>query len=106
MALQCARCGRTLEERARFCSNCGLAAEKLGSSRLFRPKAGRKIAGVCQGFAIRYGWDPVVVRLVAVLLLFLLIPIGILAYLVLWLIMPEEQLALTAGMPLNPVNPV
>jgi phage shock protein PspC (stress-responsive transcriptional regulator) len=55
---------------------------------MFRPREGRVIAGVCAGFALRYGWDPVVVRLLVVLGAFL----GgsfLLAYVVAWIIIPE-----------------
>ena len=49
------------------------------------------IAGVCGGLAKYLGWDPSIVRL-----LYLIISIvsaafpGILVYIILWLVMPEE----------------
>ncbi len=49
------------------------------------------IAGVCGGFAETYGWDPSVVRIIYVLLsLFSAGFPGILVYLILWLVIPEE----------------
>ena len=58
--------------------------------RLVRPKAGRKIAGVCIGIANYLNVDPTVVR---VIWIFLLIPggfPGLVPYVILWLLMPEE----------------
>ncbi len=58
--------------------------------RLFRSKKDRMIAGVCGGIAEYFGIDPVIVRLVAVLLL---IPgglPGLLPYIVLWFVVPEN----------------
>jgi phage shock protein C len=65
-----------------------------GSSRLkpalVRPRKGRRIAGVCVAIAERYGWDPTIVRLVAVLSIFLPGP-QVLAYLILWLVIPSDD---------------
>lgn len=49
----------------------------------------RWIGGVCSGVADRYGVDPVVVR-VATFLLFLLGGIGVSAYLVAWVLLPDS----------------
>ena len=58
--------------------------------RLVRPREGRRIAGVCAGIAEHFGWDPTIVRLVAVLSIFLPGP-QVLAYLILWLVMPSDD---------------
>ena len=60
------------------------------SSRLIRPRQGRMIAGVCMGFARAYGWDVVVVRLVLCLALVFGAGIPLIAYLIAWVVMPEE----------------
>lgn len=61
----------------------------METKRLMRSKRERMIAGVCGGLAQYLGLDPTVVRLI-----FILLSIagasGVLIYLVLWLIMPEE----------------
>jgi phage shock protein PspC (stress-responsive transcriptional regulator) len=50
------------------------------------------IAGVCTGLARRFGWSPVLVR--AIFVLFLFLPgSSILAYLILWIVMPDESRA-------------
>jgi len=52
------------------------------------------IAGVCSGFALQYGWDITVVRLVTVVIALFTSGIGLLAYLAAWIIIPEAQYAL------------
>jgi phage shock protein PspC (stress-responsive transcriptional regulator) len=56
---------------------------------LTRPRDGRWIAGVAAGFARRYEWNPLVVRLVMVASSALPGP-GVVAYLVLWILMPQD----------------
>jgi phage shock protein PspC (stress-responsive transcriptional regulator) len=53
------------------------------------------IAGVCAGFALHYHWDLNVVRIITALVA-LFTGIGAVAYLVLWVIIPEEPYALPA----------
>lgn len=48
------------------------------------------IAGVCAGIARRFGWSTTVVRVVTVASLLLPGP-QVLAYLVLWLLMPDDR---------------
>jgi phage shock protein C len=55
-----------------------------------RPIAGRKLAGVCLGLANQYGWDVTLTRVIAVLLALGLFPFGLIAYLLMWLMVPEE----------------
>ncbi|RIK16310.1 MAG: PspC domain-containing protein [Acidobacteria bacterium] len=57
---------------------------------LVRPRHDRVIAGVCAGLARRFGVSPGLVRLLAVLSIILPGP-QVLAYLVLWVIMPNER---------------
>ena len=59
------------------------------SRRLVRPRRGRMIAGVCAGIAQRYGWSTGVVRLLFVLSCLLPGP-QIVAYLLLWILVPSE----------------
>ncbi len=47
------------------------------------------IAGVCGGIAAHFDIDPVLVRVIAVIL-FLCGSAGLLAYIVLWILVPEE----------------
>ena len=52
--------------------------------RLSRSREHRLIAGVCGGIAEQLGWSPLLVRVVYVLLPFL----GVVAYVVLWILLP------------------
>ena len=62
------------------------------STRLVRVQQGAIIAGVCNGIARRFGWDPTVVRLGYILITVASIGFpGILVYLILWAVMPRED---------------
>lgn len=61
------------------------------SHALQRSSTDRMIAGVCGGIARRLGWDPTLVRIGYVLVSVLSAGFpGVLVYIVLWLVMPEE----------------
>ncbi len=59
---------------------------------LRRTQQDRMVAGVCGGIADWLGWDPTLVRVIYVVgsIVSAAFP-GILAYLVLWIVMPEED---------------
>ncbi|MEU8343797.1 phage shock protein C (PspC) family protein [Actinomadura meyerae] len=57
---------------------------------LYRPRDGRMIAGVCAGLARRFGMTPGMVRLLFVLSCLLPGP-QFVVYLVLWVMMPDED---------------
>ena len=57
--------------------------------RLYRSRSEKVIAGVCGGFAEYFGIDPVIPRLVWVFLV-LGAGIGILAYLICWVVIPKS----------------
>jgi phage shock protein C len=59
------------------------------SKRLYRSSTNKILAGVCGGIAENYNIDPTMVRVIAVLLA-LLSGIGILAYLILWIVVPQK----------------
>ena len=52
----------------------------------------KKIMGVCGGLAEYMGWDPTAVRIVTVLLLIPLHFTLILAYIILGMVLPKEQI--------------
>jgi phage shock protein C len=64
MAMYCKNCGNAIVETARFCSACGAetappipgAYPRAATRPMVRPRAGRMIAGVCQGLANQYAW--------------------------------------------------
>jgi phage shock protein C len=58
---------------------------------LYRSRTHRIIAGVCGGLAEWLGWDPTLVRVLYVLVSVLSVAFpGLLVYIVLWIVMPEE----------------
>jgi len=59
--------------------------------RLMRSKTDKMIAGVCGGIANYLNLDPTIVRVAYVLLSIFTVFAGVLAYIILWLIMPEER---------------
>ncbi|RPH94089.1 PspC domain-containing protein [candidate division KSB1 bacterium] len=61
----------------------------LTARRLVRIHKGRKIAGVCTGLGDYFNMDPTVVRLLW-LALVLAYGMGLLLYLILWLVVPLE----------------
>jgi phage shock protein C len=63
-----------------------------GPKRLYRSRNDRMISGLCAGVADYLGVDPTLVRVLTVLSLLLPGP-QILAYLVGWIIVPEEPVA-------------
>ncbi len=64
--------------------------------KLYRSKSDVMIAGVCSGLAKYLDVDPTAIRLAFVLLLFLAFG-GFWIYVILWIIMPVEPAAGTAG---------
>jgi phage shock protein PspC (stress-responsive transcriptional regulator) len=61
----------------------------MASTALVRPRRGRVVAGVCAALARRFGLSPTGVRVIFVLSMLLPGP-QILAYVVLWLVIPSE----------------
>jgi phage shock protein PspC (stress-responsive transcriptional regulator) len=66
---------------------------------LRRSRNDRVIAGVCGGFAQQYGIDPVLVRILLVVVTFFTGGVFALAYLVAWIAMPDEPLWAATPMP-------
>jgi phage shock protein C len=56
--------------------------------RLYRSTKNKVLGGVCAGIAEYFNIDPVIVRIIAVLLLFS--GAGLIAYIVAWIIVPKN----------------
>jgi phage shock protein PspC (stress-responsive transcriptional regulator) len=64
----------------------------MANQPLLRSRTDRKIAGVLGGVAAKYGWKSDTVRLVYMLLSLLSAAFpGLLVYVVLWAVVPEEE---------------
>lgn len=93
----CNACGRQIQDDANLCAYCGRAVGYAAPQRrLYRPIEGRKIGGVALGMAQYFNEDVTLVRIIWVLALFLLIPLTIIGYIVMWVVVPEEPLRLPA----------
>ncbi len=58
---------------------------------LLRSRQNRMIAGVCGGIAEHLAWDPTLVRILYVVIsIFSAAFPGILVYVILWILMPEQ----------------
>lgn len=91
----CQKCGKPLAPGANFCSACGASAAPgvftaSPLNTMYRPRLLRMVAGVCAAFTVRYGWDLTAIRIVTVILGIFLFPLTEIAYLVAWLLIPEE----------------
>ena len=62
----------------------------MAQNKLSRSKE-RKIAGVCGGIANYFGWDASIVRIIYALATIFTAFCGVLLYLILWLLLPEEK---------------
>jgi len=103
--MYCNACGKAIAEDGCFCSYCGnLVGIPPTPKKLMRSRADRKIAGVCSGLAHYLELD---VSLVRILWFFITLACGIVpglvAYVLGWIIIPEEPLLLPAAASQQPV---
>jgi phage shock protein C len=91
--MYCNYCGKAIPDDANLCAYCGrrVGVTTVPRRKLQRSRANRKIAGVCAGLADYVDMDVTLMRLLwAVVTILSGIAPGIIAYLVAWIIMPEE----------------
>ena len=111
--MYCNHCGKPIDPSARFCTACGAVTQfaQTGPTpfpgaaqfpgQLTRPRYPRMIAGVCSGFALHYGWDLSLVRVITALAI-VFTGVGLFVYLAAWIIIPEAPYALPEPFPPNP----
>ncbi len=88
--MYCNYCGKVIQDDAAVCAYCGIrVGASVARKRLVRPRVGRKIAGVCLGCAEYFDLDVTLVRLMW-LLVALMTGVGLIAYPIAWIVMPEE----------------
>jgi len=104
--MYCNYCGKVIQDDANVCAYCGTrVGAVLARKRLIRPRADRKIAGVCAGFAEYFDLDVTLVRVVWLISVFLGVCLGLVAYVIAWIVMPDEPLALAAPVGQKVTNP-
>ena len=103
--MTCGHCQREISDESLFCQFCGAdqrpapPAHEATREPLRRSLVERQVAGVCGGIAHYLGTDPVLVRLAWIILT--IVPgsifLGVLAYIVAWLIVPEADPGAESG---------
>jgi phage shock protein C len=93
----CNHCGRGIPTDARLCPYCGNWVGTVPvRRRLVRPQHGRMLAGVCAGVAAHFDMDVSLVRVLWVLIS-VFTGVGLLAYPIAWIVIPEELPALPSA---------
>ena len=102
--MYCNYCGKVIQNDAAVCAYCGVrVGASMARTKLVRPRLGRKVAGVCLGFSEYFDVDVTLVRVVWLITAFMGC-FGFLAYVIGWIVMPEEPLLLTAPMSAQPAT--
>ena len=99
--MYCNYCGKLIQDDAAVCAYCGVrVGASLARTKLVRPRAGRKVAGVCLGFAEYFDLDVSLVRVVW-LITAIMTCIGFIPYVIAWIVMPDEPMLLAAPAPVS-----
>ena len=95
--MTCTSCSKDIAIGSKFCYNCGAKQPESGMQglspatgahkRLMRSSTDKKIAGVCAGLADYFDMDPTIIRVLWLLLL-ICGGTGLLAYVILWIVLP------------------
>lgn len=100
--MYCRSCGIEVSDAFRYCPQCGTGTGKdsvaLSTGRpgrvLRRSRDDKQIAGVCAGIARYLGLDVTLVRVLMVCLAFWPPGVGLIIYVVCWIVVPQEPLLL------------
>jgi len=69
-------------------STTGMKGEKR-KKRLYRDTENRVLGGVCSGMSTYFNTDPVLIRIIFILLVFLGVGISIVIYMIMWVVVPK-----------------
>jgi phage shock protein C len=109
--MTCTHCQREIADYSNFCYFCGSRQYRAADGpvrahkRLMRSSVDKKIGGVCGGFAEYLEVDSTLVRLVWLVAIFVPVPLGLVAYLIAWIVMPLAPQTLPAAQPSAPHRP-
>ena len=79
-------------ESAETCETTGTEAKgEKSNKRLYRDGENRVLGGVCSGLSTYFNFDPVFLRVLFVVLVFLGLGISVIVYLILWIVVPKAQ---------------
>ncbi len=87
--MYCGYCGKVIPDDAHRCAYCGKRVAVIRRP-LIRPRSGRKVAGVAAAFADSFSLDVTLVRVLWLLAVLFTIPVAMIAYIVVWIVIPEE----------------
>ncbi|MFM2125489.1 MAG: hypothetical protein RL328_1940 [Acidobacteriota bacterium] len=107
--MYCTHCGVQVgDPEPNFCPSCGKQTasgygrfDRPWAKRLERPLQGRRVAGVCAGFADYLDVDVTLMRVLAVIGLFFSFGTGLIAYILAAIVIPNQEPGL-AGAPVRP----
>ncbi|HSE49628.1 MAG TPA: PspC domain-containing protein [Terriglobales bacterium] len=95
--MYCNYCGKIIQDDARLCAYCGKGvAASVARRQLLRSRKDRKVAGVCAGLAEYLVMDVTLLRVLTVCLAIVWFPI-VIAYIVMWVVVPEEPEVVTTA---------
>jgi|SRR5689334_1254818 phage shock protein C len=104
--MYCNYCGKSIQDDANICAYCGTrVGGVIARKRLVRPREGRKVAGVCLGVAEYFDLDPTLVRVVWLITALIPAGVGLIGYIIAWIVMPEEPYLLTTQVQAQPAQP-